>query len=594
MPPAVKPPLPQAQRSPVAGMSGVPAPGVARPAVPGVQRPQAPGVARPAAPGVQKPQAPGVARPAAPGVQKPHVPGVAPRAVPQGPPASHAHPASAPHARHAAVHAHDAAEAPRAKGLLKLLGHGDAKVATKRLYVYGGAAAAVIVVLAIVIMAVGGKEPAHTVAKGPGADSASPAIPTQEAVQADRLKKAEAELKSVEAEEAANPRAYKYLEGLYYNLSLVSRGLPDEFQARVRRKLDAILAMHKEEGKTMIEFVDAQVAELAADEDRGYREALRILAKLPPEIEGIPEYEERFQRLRETAATYAQDERYLVELKREAEAFARKKLYTVAERIIREGFNEREFATDTPIWDRREEILKKYEAAPMREAQERMESEELARKTKEREEREKAFAQRHQEFTAGKEKVSPEPLLGQYDLINWPFRSRNAQWKLTKSDGGAGCITAVVPDEGHHWVLGPNGSHWEDYVLRFKAKISKGTLILFPRVTVAQINAAAAADPAAGEGRIAFDADQAGDGWITVTIEVVGAGDSTRVEVAVEGGNKAGTTARTGADLKLAQAGDAEFPDRGAFLFVFCKGSEISIQDVDLRLVRHSRRGILD
>ena len=564
--------MPAAQQPPAPTVPRAQAPGAARPAASGVQRPQAPGAARPVAPSVQRAQAPGVARPA----QRPQAPGVA------------------PHARHGVVHGHDAAEASKAKGLLKLLGHGDAKLATKRLYVYGGAAAAAILLLAIVFMAVGGKEPAGRVAQGPGAGSAVVPALTQEAVQAERLRKAEAELKRIEGEEAANPRAYSYLEGLYYNLSLVSRGLPDEFQSRVKRKLDAIIALHKSEGKEMIELIDAQVAELAADENRGYSEALRVLAKPPPEIEGIPEYEERFQRLKETAARYAQDERHLVELKREAEAFARKKLYLVAERVIREGFSEREFATDTPIWERREEILKKYEAAPMAEAQARMDAEEEARKKKEREEREKAFAQRLQDFTAGKAKISPEPLLGQYDLINWPYRSRNAQWKLEKSDGGAGRITAAVPDEGHHWVLGPNGAHWEDYVLRFKARIAKGTLILLPRVTVAQINAAAAADPAAEEGRIAFDAEQTGDGWITVTVEVVGAGDSTRVEVTVEGGSKAGTTTRAGADLKLSQSGDAEFPDRGAFLFVFCKGSEISVQDVELRLVRHSRRGILD
>jgi hypothetical protein len=517
-------------------------------------------VPRPAAPGVQRPPASGISRPTR-------------RLGDRGP---------------------DAAEAPRAKGLLNLLGRGDAKLATKRLYMYGGGAAAAILLLAIVLMLAGGKEPAGKVALGPAADSAVAPMVAQEAVQAERLKKAEAEFKRIEEEEAANPRAYSYLEGRYSNLSLVSRGLPEDFQARVKRKRDAIVALHKSEGKEMIELLEKQVVELAADEDRGYREALRVLAKPPPEIEGIPEYEERFQQLKKTAARCALDERHLVELVREAEAFARKKLYGVAERVIREGFNERDFATDTPIWERREEILKKYEAAPMAEAEARREAEKEAREKKEREARQKAFAQRLQEFTAGKTKIASEPLLGQYDLINWPFRSRNAQWKQEKSESGAGRLTAVVPMDGHNWVLGPNGAHWEDYVLRFKARITKGALAFFPRVTAAQLNEIAASDPAAEEERIKFDADQVGDGWITVTVEVVGAGDSTRVEVAIEGGRQAGTTTRTGADLKLSESGTAEFPDRGGFLFVFCKGSEIAIQDVELKLVRHGRRGILD
>ncbi len=556
------------------------------PQAPGAQRPQAPGVQRPQAPGAQRPQAPGVQRPQAPGVQRP-----------QAPAAAHAHPSApahhgAPHAPGARGTAHHGGEAPPAKGLVKLLGHGDPQLATKRLYIYGGAAAGVLLVLAIVFMSLGGKEPAR-LAQESNEKAAAAADQAAKETQAKRLKTAEAELKRCEAEEAANPRAYLYLESQYKTLVLMSTGLPEEFQKRVKDKLDKIIKVHVSEGAKMIEFVDEQVAECAKDKERGYCEALRTLEKLPPEIEGLAEYIERFRALKKQVVEYAKDERHLVELEREAKEYARKKLYDVAERVIREGFNERDFSTDTPIWKRREETLRAYEGAFLREENDRIAAEESARKAKEREAREKDFAQRFQEFTTGKDKITPEPLLGPYDLINWPFRSRDMPWQLEAEDG-SGRLTAKVPDDGRNWVLGPHGNYWEDYSLTFKVKVAKGALVFFPRLESRQLNSAAEIDVSAEEKRIRFDAENMGSDWVTVTVDVVGSGDASKIWVEVAGGKKAGKEEYAGERLEFAKIADAELSDRGAFLFVFGKGSEISLKDVNLRLVRHSRRGILD
>ena len=74
----------------------------------------------------------------------------------------------------------------------------------------------------------------------------------------------------------------------------------------------------------------------------------------------------------------------------------------------------------------------------------------------EREKAEKELRERKETFVTNKKDTPPEPLLGPYDLINWPIRSANQPWELV-DENGKGLLIAKPKSGGGNWWLGPNG-----------------------------------------------------------------------------------------------------------------------------------------
>jgi hypothetical protein len=274
--------------------------------------------------------------------------------------------------------------------------------------------------------------------------------------------------------------------------------------------------------------------------------------------------------------------------------YARQGRYGVAASIIKLGFDDEDLEGST-LGARREQLISDFANAPLRkqiEAERKL----AAKNAKEaREKAEKELRERKETFVTNKKDTPPEPLLGPYDLINWPIRSANQPWELV-DENGKGLLIAKPKAGGGNWWLGPNGRFWEDYSLTFQVKVAKGKMVFFPRTRPSRPALTGMPGAATYSGlpeAIAFEGATHGTDWITVEVDVSGGGDATEVKVTVKGGDSPGTLELKGADLKADNA-QGGYYSMGSFLFVMREGSEVHLRDVAVQVVRHRRRGILD
>ncbi len=481
----------------------------------------------------------------------------------------------------------------------------------KKLLLWGGvsAAAAVVLVVAFVLMTGGGgNEQAEeqtgsgntsTTTAGKGAKESTAAELAKQQEQ-ERLKAAQREellqeFAQCEKEEAAHPREFSFLELRYYMLLRRCGGF-DSLKVRAERKLQDIQRMHKEEGTKTWDALLEKWNEMVNDEEQGYRAALTLFDPMPPEINGLSQVEDRFLEKKKETAALAEKELYLEELKKEAFAYAEKELYEVAETIIREGFSDNDFEKSDVLWKQREELVQQFKAAPMREflrkkhlAEQKREEAVLAKAKEE-------LDARKESFVTVKEQLEPKPLLGPYDLINWPLRSRRRKWQLDEVDG-IGVLTAQPKEGGGNWSLGQFGPDWEDYSLHFKVKVSKGKVVFYPRLNFRDVRAGRTirSIPSTDDlsNKIEFSAEKYGTELLDVHVDVYGSGDETVVDLSIEGGSEPGGTTLKGRDLK-SEDSQGSYPSAGSFIFVFWEGSDVQLKDVQLQLVRRKRKGILD
>jgi hypothetical protein len=463
--------------------------------------------------------------------------------------------------------------------------------------VLGGAVGAVVLIVVLLLVLSGGGSPKQAEPAGgrgaasSGAASAPSDGRAEEEKRALRLAQADSDLRELRAEEAANPRAFWYLRARYSNLAYAYQDLK-EFAAKANERLEALTELHQKEAQNTLEFLrEERRKRTGADEEGGYQSAVALFVKMPTELEGLPELEAQFQELQAETETLAQQEAYLASLKREAMAYARRDQLRVATLIVQEGFSEKDFG-ETPIFARREKILREFQAAglvAMLEAEDKADRE---RRESERVARERANKERQDSYVATKGKTPAEPLLGPHDLINWPIRHWGHPWDLS-NDGGRATLTVKVGSGGGNVWLGPNGYYWEDYALAFKLKVAAGKVVFYPRAVTGRPSRALTRQPpelSRFRETIVFDAATVGSDWVDVSLDVYGAGDDSVIALAVGGSEK---KRFQGKDLTAEGAGEP-FPDNGSFLFYFWEGSEVQVADVQLKLVRHRRQGILD
>ncbi len=283
-------------------------------------------------------------------------------------------------------------------------------------------------------------------------------------------------------------------------------------------------------------------------------------------------------------------------MKEEAFAYAHKGLYEVAEQIIRDGFSSDDFDEGTLLWKRREKFVQQFKTAPLAAMMKKEQEAKEVKLKREREEQREELAQRKKDFIASKNAMEPKPLLGPYDLINWPLRSRGRSWELEDVDG-KGVLKAKPKSGGGNWDLGPYGVDWEDYSLSFKVKVNAGKMVFYPRINLSRASrgmmGGSNLDLSDLAETVVFDSSTHGSEWLDVTIEVYGGGDETVVELQISGGDNAGTTQYKGKDLKSKDTEEA-YTSTGSFLMVMCEESNIELKDVKLKLVRRRRKGILD
>jgi len=455
----------------------------------------------------------------------------------------------------------------------------------------GIAALALAVVVAVVAFSGGGEKQPQVQKKQPAVTAKDRSSVSENEKRLARLARAKEALRRVEQEEQANPRSYAYLRALYASI-LDRYGDLKDFAERIKSKISELEEKQVREAQATLTYLENEVDTLSREEG-GYSEAVSLFATVPPEIRGVEAFEERFFTLKKKVEELARWERYLQELKAEALAFAREGRYRVASLIIELGFSEEDFQ-NTPLWERRQKLIEEFKAAPLAKL---LEAEKAAEEKKRREllaARRKELARRKQEFLAAKSKMKAEPLLGPYDLINWPIRPWHGKWQLSE-ENGVGVLTVKV-DKGKWW-LGPNGPYWEDYALVFKIKVTAGKAHFYPRVDPGGVPPflRRAIPPNVRELKpaITFTPENTEGKWVEVAVDVYGPGDAAVVQLQLKGPE--GTENRTlkGSDLK-SESSQNEYLDHGSFLFVFEEGCEAQLKEVYLKLIRHRRHGILD
>lgn len=480
----------------------------------------------------------------------------------------------------------------------------------KKLYIIGGAALLVVAVLVGFLLMPGDKtktppkdqskpEQKQTVAKTDPADAAKKA--EREREKAIRKAQLLEMFKRCADEESEKPRAYTYLEMLYYRLISDCGGFP-MLKQRAEQCLKRVQDTHVSEGKATLEALQEEIESIEnriADEglEDGYQVALKLFESMPPEIKGVGKYEDIYETLKTDITKKADKEKLLSQLEKEAMAYAKKGLVDVAEAIIRNGFSSQEFDESSKLWQRREKLLQKYKTSELAAWMKKEKDAEDKRRAAAQKKHEEELAQRRDAFLASKKNDTPEPLLGPYDLINWPMRSRGRDWQLD-DENGQGVLTAKPKSGGGNWFLGQNGPDWMDYSLSFKVQVLSGTMEFHPRVPASfarrvRGRGGASTDIADFEKKLTLGADTHGTEWVSVTVDVYGGGDETVVEMTVTGGQKEGTQTFKGKDLKP-QDVDMTYPDIGSFIMVMCEGSEIKLKDVNLILASRRRKGILD
>ncbi|MBN1417353.1 MAG: hypothetical protein JXP34_01175, partial [Planctomycetes bacterium] len=445
----------------------------------------------------------------------------------------------------------------------------------------------VVIVAGILILSGGGgKETTEGGGKAEVAKAAATAEKDAAAEVEKRREAAQRELKVIEDAIATSPDAYDYIAARYDALANRYRDLSSfaadcerkagEYRERATKMAQDALAVIESEAQALVEkneFVAAKELYEATPED--------VIDRL----NSRGELAERFNKRYEELSTWAEGGARLDELRRKAFKYQKQGDDSIAEQILTLNWRNEDYE-GTPVGRLYDELVNQIRTRRLDELLAAEEKADREREERERLRRAEENRLREEKWQRGKEAIPFVTLLGPYDFMNWPIRFPNTIWKHSNDDG-VGVLEADNRTGGMECLIGPNGPHWQDFVIRFEFRISEGSFSLSPRTQIARLPFGLSIVPPQflrrSDPSLEFRKDEFGGDWVRATVEVHGTGPDAQVRLIVDSANTDRTV--SGKDMKL-------LPDAGSFVVTVPQGSHVAIRKVELKLVYHTRESI--
>ena len=342
----------------------------------------------------------------------------------------------------------------------------------------------------------------------------------------------------------------------------------------------------KAEANRRFSAIEARVAGLIAQND--YVEAAAAAEEIDPVIDS---YRRNFHWmpsteltvLRMDCAKLVEGKEYLEELVRKATKYAARNEGDIAEAIM-ERFDKKSYG-DLEIWSVYEGYMKRVKKTGLsaikeleKEIAQRQDAKQAAELAAEKAAREKEWLER-------KDRIAWQTHINPNSDYNWILKHGDWKWL---SDGGHAVLRGKNPG-GTSTRAAPFAAHWQDYVLRFEMKLTKGSMEVSPRTVV---HAGRGAGTDRGGIRDQSELVTLGTEDFTyrqyhwITIEVVGD------KVTVFKGKEA-TEANIWKTFD-AEDGDGDYRllSAGGFCLYVNNESEVEIRNLQTKLVSHNRKGM--
>ncbi len=309
-------------------------------------------------------------------------------------------------------------------------------------------------------------------------DTTTTAIPVATAPkQPDTAERARKALDDARAYWEANPAEYR---AAHDNFEKIRNTYWTECGKEAQELRDQVMRSWKSSADAALSNKLKQLNELQ-DADR-FVDAVEACKELEPIIVDYsgfvwPEFAE-FQKFAQEAKRQAEAHAYLAELLAKGKPYAEQDAADIAGEVLKQ-FKPEDYA-GTKIHAVYERYKKQIESGGVKAWQEVQESAEAAALAKAKEKEEAERKRRLEEWNQELATRKWEAHIGRFDLYNWACRAGN--WKL-EVQGGIGVLAGNNQNNATSYA-GLAHSHWQDYVVRYEAKIDKGSIKLSPRTAV--------------------------------------------------------------------------------------------------------------